>query len=312
MSRKYIRQIINQDFVFPNNGIYEYDVEIIHDINNNSVSGTITNLSTVSASTTGITLSHDWTWAQNGAETFIDASGNLQLFSVHMMTPDELYFKPWRLVDNVVTANTTGTTFSGTNTFTILPSDFSITGFTSGEYLLEFRFIGHRAIYPVCGSEVISVVATTPTPTPTVTATGTATPTPTPTLTSTPGLTPTQTPTPTTSSAGSKSLEIYARDVDGTPATLTLFYSKNGGGNINVPGATGTQLPGTCSFIYTITGLTTGDSIEFGTSISCVMTGNGSSSSCPASIGSGITYTYVIDAPSTQQVAITIDSGNIP
>lgn len=312
MSRKYIRQIINQDFVFPNNAVYEYDVEIIHDINNNSVSGTITNLNTVSASTTGITLSHDWTWTQNGAETFIDASGNLQLFSVHMMTPDELYFKPWRLVDNVVTANTTGTTFSGTNTFTVLPSDFSITGFTSGEYLLEFRFIGHRAIYPVCGSEIITVVATTPTPTPTVTATGTATPTPTPTLTSTPGLTPTQTPTPTTSSAGSKSLEIYGRDVDGTPSTLTLFYSKNGGGNINVPGATGTQLPGTCSFIYTITGLTEFDSIEFGTSISCVMTGNGSSSSCPSSIGSAITYTYVIDAPSTQQVAITIDSGNIP
>jgi hypothetical protein len=314
MSRKYIRQVINQDFVFPNNGVYEYDVEIIHDINNNSVSGTITNLSTVSASTTGITLSHDWTWAQNGAETFIDASGNLQLFSVHMMTPDELYFKPWRLVDNVVTANTTGTTFSGTNTFTILPSDFSITGFTSGEYLLEFRFIGHRAIYPVCGSEVITVVATTPTPTPTVTSSSTATPTPTPTLTSTAGLTPTPTPTPTASSGGGgQQLMIYARDVDGTPATLTLFYSKNSGGNINVPGATGTQLPGDCTFIYTISGLTNGDIITVGTSINCVMTGNyGSIMTCPSSISSNIDYTYVMDATSIQVISLTIDSGNIP
>jgi hypothetical protein len=107
-------------------------------------------------------------------------------------------------------------------------------------------------------------------------------------------------------------LQIYARDVDATRATLTLFYSKNGGSNINVPGATGTQLPATCSFIYTITGLTVGDSIEFGTSVSAVMNGNGSSSSCPFSSGSATTYTYVIDAPSIQQVGITIDSGVLP
>jgi hypothetical protein len=107
-------------------------------------------------------------------------------------------------------------------------------------------------------------------------------------------------------------LEIYARDIDGTPSTLTLFYSKNGGGNINVPGATATTLPGTCSFIYTISGLTTGDSIVFGTSVACVMEGNGSSSTCPSILGTATTFTYVIDAPTTQQVALTIDSGTIP
>jgi hypothetical protein len=42
------------------------------------------------------------------------------------------------------------------------------------------------------------------------------------------------------------------------------------------------------------------------------MNGNGSSSSCPSSSGSAVDYTYVIDAPTTQQVAITVDSGTIP
>ena len=316
MSRKYIRQIINQDFVFPNNGVYEYDVEIIHDINNNSVSGTITNLSTVSASTTGITLSHDWTWAQNGAETFIDASGNLQLFSVHMMTPDELYFKPWRLVDNVVTANTTGTTFSGTNTFTVLPSDFSISGFTSGEFLLEFRFIGHRAIYPVCGSEVITVVPTTPTPTPTVTPTLTVTSTPTPTVTSTSGLTPTPTPTLTstptlTLPSGDKSIELRVLDIAGTPQTITMFYDVDGGGNINIPGGTSVTFPITCTVLYTISGLTTGDVVTFGTSSSCAMEGAGGTG-CPGFVGSMTTYAYVVDAPSVQTLSLTIDTQTIP
>jgi hypothetical protein len=144
----------------------------------------------------------------------------------------------------------------------------------------------------------------TPTPTPTITST----PTPTPTITST----PTMTPTPTSTPSGGKSLQIYANDVAGSRATLTLFYSVNGGGNINVPGATGTQLPATCSFIYTITGLSELDDVVFGTSNACLMNGNGSSSSCPSSSGSATTFLYTIDAPTTQQVALTIDSGTIP
>jgi hypothetical protein len=153
----------------------------------------------------------------------------------------------------------------------------------------------------------------TPTPTPTPTNTPTPTPTttgPTPTPTATP--TPTQTPTPTPTGDGSKSLEIYGRDVSGSRISLTLFYSINGGGSINVPGYTGGLVPSTCSLLYTITGLTTSDNVTFGTSISCVMNGNGSSSTCPSSSGSAVDYTYVIDAPTTQQVAITIDSGTIP
>jgi hypothetical protein len=42
------------------------------------------------------------------------------------------------------------------------------------------------------------------------------------------------------------------------------------------------------------------------------MNGNGSSSSCPTSSGSFIDYTYAMDAPTTQQVAITINSDIIP
>jgi hypothetical protein len=303
MGRKYIRQIINQNFVYPNNEVPEYDLEIVHDINDNSVSGTITNFSAVTATTTGITFSYDYTWAKNGAEPFISDFGVLNLVSVHMMTPSQSYYKPWRCINVVSSTGTTITTSSGTiNTGVITPAMLGVNTFTSGTYYFEFRFIGHRAIYPICAQLSISPTPViTPTPTPTPTPTG---PTPTPTNT------PTPTPTPTPN--GSKSLQIYGRDVSGERISLTLFYSINGGGNINVPGYTGGLVPSTCSLLYTITGLTTGDNVTFGTSISCVMTGNGSSSSCPSSSGSFTTYTYVIDAPSTQQVAITIDSGTIP
>lgn len=302
MGRKYIRQIINQNFVYPNNEVPEYDLEIVHDINDNSVSGTITNFSAVTATTTGITFSYDYTWARNGAEPFISDFGVLNLVSVHMMTPSQSYYKPWRCINVVSSTGTTINTSSGTiNTGVITPAMLGVNTFVSGTYYFEFRFIGHRAIYPICAQLSISP---TPVITPTPTPTGTVTPTPTPT-----GPTPTPTPTPTPN--GSKSLQIYARDVDGSPSTLTLFYNVNGGGNINVPGATGTQLPGSCTLIYTITGLNLSDNITFGTSISCVMTG-AQGFGCPSSISTNTTYTYVMDTPTTQAVGITVDSGNIP
>ena len=59
MSRKYIKQINDYNFVYPNNLIYEYDTEIVHDINDNSVSG-ITNSFTIdSVNATGLTYSYD-------------------------------------------------------------------------------------------------------------------------------------------------------------------------------------------------------------------------------------------------------------
>jgi len=304
MGRKYIRQIINQNFVYPNNEVPEYDLEIVHDINDNSVSGTVTNFSAVTATSTGITFSYDYTWSKNSAEPFISNFGVINLVSLHIMTPSQSYYKPWRCINVASSTGTTITTASGTvNTGVITPEMLGVNIFTTGTYYFEFRFIGHRAIYPICAQLSISPTpVVTPTPTP-------VTPTPTPTP-----VTPTPTPlpiTPTPTPNGSKSLVIYARDVDTTPSTIVLFYSVNGSGNINVPGATGTQLPGTCTQIYTITGLSLNDTVVFGTSISCVMTG-AQGAGCPSSISTNTTYTYVMDTPTTQSVGITIDSGIIP
>ena len=71
MGRKYIGQRTSRNFVYPNNNLEEYDIEIVHDINNNSVSGTTTSITASSISSTGITFSFDYTWAQNSAEPFL-------------------------------------------------------------------------------------------------------------------------------------------------------------------------------------------------------------------------------------------------
>jgi hypothetical protein len=191
MSRKFIGQVNNQNFIYPNNYLAEYDTEIVHDVNENSVSGTVTNFSATTVNATGITFTNNYTWAKNNAEPFISQAGVLSLFSVHCMVEGQDYFKPWRLVDYVSTASTGLTTTSGTDTFTITPSIMGISSFDNGTYYFEFRFIGHRAIYPVCQSIVISTLPT-PTPTPTPTP---VTPTPTPTG-------PTPTPTPSLFSSG--------------------------------------------------------------------------------------------------------------
>jgi len=300
MSRKYISQREDTNFIYPNNDRSQYDVEIIHNINDNYMTGCTASINSYTATTSNITFNSRYSMNYNNAEKFIDEQGFLHVFSVHMLAPGQDYYKPWRCIyvdRNAVTGNQiytgTSTSFSISATNMGLPSN----GFIAGTYYLEFRFIGKKVVIPVCVS-VNVVPSATPTPTPTTTG-PTATPPPTPS------------PTPTGTSSA-KNLQIYGRDIDGTPSTLTLFYSVNGGGNINVPGATATTLPGSCSFIYTITGLTTNDSIEFGTSILCVMNGNGSSASCPSSSGSATTFTYVIDAPTTQQVALTVDSGTIP
>ena len=122
MSRKYIGQQSDYNFVYPNNDPKQYDVEIVHDINNNSVSGTVTNFTGTSISTTGMTISFNWSWTKNGAEPFISESGNINLLSVHMMSGDQNYFKPWRLVEYENNATTGSTSYTGTTSFTVLPS----------------------------------------------------------------------------------------------------------------------------------------------------------------------------------------------
>ena len=155
---KYIPQLNETNFVYPNFEIAEYDVDIVHNINNLSVSGTVTNfVVSGTARTTGITFTHNWTWAKNGAETFISSSGQIHLLSVHMLAGGQTYFKPWRCVD-IVTSGTTGsTTYSGSNTVTVTPSMMGLTTFSSGTYYFEIRMIGLKSIYPICQTLSITV-----------------------------------------------------------------------------------------------------------------------------------------------------------
>jgi len=158
MSRKYIIQLDSSNFVFPNNTLAEYDVEIVQDINDNSVSGTISNfVVSGTARTTGITFTHDWTWAKNGAEPFISAVGNIHLLSVHMLAAGQTYYKPWRCVD-IITSGTTGSsTYSGSNTVTVTPSMMGLTTFITGTYYFEVRMIGLKSVYPICQTLSITV-----------------------------------------------------------------------------------------------------------------------------------------------------------
>ena len=198
MSRKYIRQQIIQDFVYPNNEVSQYDVDdIVQDINNNSVDGTVNSFSASTFNSTGLTVNYNFTWNLNSAEPWIKNSGVLSLWSVHMLAPNQDYYRPWRLVTNLSITGITSTTSTNSGTFTVTPSQLGLVSFPSGIYYFEVRFIGHRSVYPVCVNLDLTLPTPTPTPTPTLTATPTPTPTPgEPTPTPTPTLTPTPSSTP--------------------------------------------------------------------------------------------------------------------
>jgi hypothetical protein len=158
MSRKYIRQQILQDFVYPNNEVSQYDVDnIVHDINDNSVSGTVNSFTATTVTATGITISYNVTWNLNGAEPFIRNSNALAIASVHMLAPGQNYYKPWRLVSSISDNTTNITTLTQTQTATITPALAGLTTFTSGIYYFEVRFIGHRSIYAVCVNMTLTI-----------------------------------------------------------------------------------------------------------------------------------------------------------
>jgi hypothetical protein len=204
MSRKYIRQQILQDFVYPNNEVSQYDVDnIVHDINDNSVSGVVNSFSATTFNSTGLTISYSATWNRNGAEPWIRNSSVLALLSVHMLAPGQDYYKPWRIIDTRGQLDLTLTASTVTLTFTVTPAQMGLTTFTSGTYYFEVRFIGHRSIFPVCLTRNLTLPG--PTPTPTATPTATATPTPTG-----PGPTPTPTITPTATATPTPTEEIYS------------------------------------------------------------------------------------------------------
>ena len=69
MSRKYVAQVNSSNFIYPNNTLAEYDVEIVHDINNNSVSGTTSGFSAAyNAGTGNIGISFTYIWSKNNAD----------------------------------------------------------------------------------------------------------------------------------------------------------------------------------------------------------------------------------------------------
>jgi hypothetical protein len=219
MSRKYIPQIDSLDFVYPNNFTAEYDLEIIHDINDNCVSGNVTVFSATTISTTGITFNIQGDWSLNSAEPYVDIDGGfLSVASIHMMGPTQSYYRPWRMVRNITSTGLTNTYISINENFTALPSMLGLTGFTTGTYYFEVRMIGKKCVYPICVTLPITMPAP-PTPTPTPTSTPTPTPTATPTVT----ITPTPTPTPTITPEGC-TCYCMTYVVEGFPVTLAVRY----------------------------------------------------------------------------------------
>lgn len=188
MSTRYIGKRNNPNFVYPNNNLNEYQTDIVHSINDNSIYGTVTNFTGTSISSTGMTFQFDYSWILNGAEPYVMSDGNYSFLSVHMMAAGQLYFRPWRLVAKV--SGAAAITKTGTLSFTVLPSDLGLTSFTNGDYQFDIRMIGKRVVYPVSTTYTVSsIVVPTPTPTPT------------------PSITPTNTPTPTvTPSSGASTL----------------------------------------------------------------------------------------------------------
>ena len=154
---KYISQINNQNFVYPNYDLAEYDVDIIHNINNNSISGFVTSFSAVTVSSSSITLNLNATWVKNNADVFIRNTNVLSYLSIHAMTPNQLYYKPWRVVTSASNSTLNATTLTYNQNFSITPSQFGLSIFVSGTYYFEIRFIGATSIFPVCRTLSITV-----------------------------------------------------------------------------------------------------------------------------------------------------------
>lgn len=238
MSRKYIRQVQNHSFVYPNNGLSEYDIEIVHDLKDKSVAGSASNFVAV-FSGNNISVSFDYVWVENGAEPFINQDGKLSVLSVHMMDANNLYYKPWRLIGEVRSPNVNDVIISGNFSTVVTPSQLGVSGFTNGIYYFEIRLIGHRAILPICVTS--SVVYPSPTPTPSATAGGPyATPTVTPTPSVTPGLSPSPTPTHTVTPSPSPMISTYLAACSGgiilgwIPGEYTANLQVTIGGNCYV------------------------------------------------------------------------------
>jgi hypothetical protein len=222
--RKYISQVDNENFVYPNSNLVEYDIEIIHEINNNCVNGTVSGF-TISSVGSNILVTFSYTWNKNGSEPYVsNINGLLQVLSVHMMTPDKQYLKPWRCISGVTSEETGITTKTSSISITVTPSMMGVSSFINGIYTFEIRFIGRRCVFPVLKTGTISVISptSTPSPTPTITSTSGIVVTPTPSSTGyPPGTTRTPTPTPSYTPTSTPLTPIYSYKLGYDPDSST-------------------------------------------------------------------------------------------
>lgn len=187
MSRKYIGQVNTTNFVFPNNVLAEYDQEIIHDLDPQPIEITTFTVNSVTGTTNALTVNFDYGIDFNGAEKFLsdDSAGFANIFTIHMLAPNQQYYKPWRTVNfnENVSGNELYTGASQSFVISSTNMGLGLSGFTNGTYVFEFRAIGKKQVVV---KTVSITVSTLPVPTPT--------PSPTPEITSTPAPTPTATP----------------------------------------------------------------------------------------------------------------------
>ena len=156
-NRRYIPQTPNNDFIYPNNDRVEYDVTISHPVNDNCPTGSVSGLTlTVNSGGTSLDIDYDYTFDQNGSIPFYRGSGNHGYISVHMMTPDQDYLKPWRMVDSI-SSSTPADTYSGSRSITVSASDFGVSDFPGGTYTFEFRLISEDCVTVICDSYEVPV-----------------------------------------------------------------------------------------------------------------------------------------------------------
>jgi hypothetical protein len=160
MGRKYITNQQDINFIYPNNVINQYDVEIVHDINDNCVTGTVTNFSAVTYTTTGMTLSFTYNWNLNGAERFYEPlESYTMVLSLHgMNTPTNAYgtpqgyYNPWRLLYHVTGTTATTIQTATVTTGVLTPAMFGMSTFPASatSYEFEIRMISRNCILPIC------------------------------------------------------------------------------------------------------------------------------------------------------------------
>tara|TARA_R110000822_G_C15293163_1_gene491248 strand:+ start:1256 stop:1726 length:471 start_codon:yes stop_codon:yes gene_type:complete len=155
MSR-YIPQINNQNFVYPNYNLAEYDVDITHIPNDSSVFGNITSVSATTISSSSITITYSGNWLLDGAERW-SYSGNTNYLSIHVIAAGQNYYKPWRTIKYETTSNLSTFVNITNQTATFTPSQLGLSVFTTGTYYFEFRFIGANSIYPICQTLSITI-----------------------------------------------------------------------------------------------------------------------------------------------------------